>query len=185
MSESPSNTQVYNDLINELIDKFETNLDLQTEKMTELKPMHLDAVPNYDGDPATLSNFISACDYILTFANRTNASDPINNFLLRTILSKLIGRAAILIGNRDDAVSWPRIKELLIQFFGDQRDENCLVRDLMSLKPEKNETPYQFGIRCQDVRSLILNALKLHENDQVTRRIKTQIYDKHALNVFF
>lgn len=48
------------------------------------------------------------------------------------MVSKLTGRVSVLIGNREDANSWPKIKALLQEFFVDQRDENCLLRDLMS-----------------------------------------------------
>lgn len=150
----------------------------------ELSKLHLEAVPVYDGEPATLSMFISGGEYLMQFSDRTNRDNPINSYLLRVILSKLTGRAAVLIGNREDANSWPRIKELLLQFFGDQRDENCLLRDLLNLKPERNETPYQFGIRCQDVRSLLLSRIKLYEQDANTRKIKTTLYDQRALDVY-
>lgn len=87
------------------------------------------------------------------------------------IISKLEGRALTLIASRENATTWGNIKELLIQHFGDQRDENCLLRDLMSLKPHKSQSPFEFGMHCQDVRSLLLTNLQLKENDDIVRLI--------------
>lgn len=76
------------------------------------------------------------------------------------------------------------MKTLLQQSFGDQRDDNCLLRDLMSAKPHKNETTsYGFGLRIQDIRSLLLNRIKIYEADVKTRKIKTAIYDQCAVDV--
>ena len=162
----------------------------QAEETTNMVPpviqsIHLEAIPKYDGNPSTLAVFISACEYILrTFSNLETPADPVNEYLLRVIINKLQGRALVLIGSREDATSWKRIKELLQQYFGDQRDENCLIRDLMALKPTKRESPYQFGIRCQDVRSLLLTRLKLQEADAAVRLVKTNLYDDLTLQTY-
>lgn len=146
---------------------------------------HLNAIPNYDGDRATLAIFISACDRLLdTFTNRINIADPNNEWLLRSILSKLEGRARILIGSREDANNWPRIKELLLQYFSDHRNEDCLVRDLMNLKPRPNEQPYQFGMRIQDVKSLLQTKIRLTVEDENERLMKNRIYDNLALQTY-
>ena len=146
---------------------------------------HLNAIPNFDGDRATLAIFISACDRLLdTFTNRVNIADPNNEWLLRSILSKLEGRARILIGSREDATNWPRIKELLLQYFSDHRNEDCLVRDLMNLKPRPNEQPYQFGMRIQDVKSLLQTKIRLTVNDENERLMKNRIYDNLALQTY-
>lgn len=146
---------------------------------------HIQAIPNYDGDRATLAIFLSACDNLLnTFANRENLADPNNEWLLRTILSKLEGRARILVGSREDATNWPRIRTLLLQYFSDQRNEDCLVRDLMNSKPKPNESPYQFGTRIQDVKSLLQTKIRLTIAEENERLIKNRIYDNLALQTF-
>lgn len=143
----------------------------------------IESIPNYNGDPATLSIFIAASEqFLLTFRDEQNAQN--NAWLLRIIISKLQGRALTLIGSREEATSWNAIKQLLIAYFGDQRNIKCLVRDLMNVKMERNETPYMLGMRIQDIRSLILTKLRLEEPNEAIRLIKQQMYDEIALDAY-
>lgn len=161
-----------------------SNLNTMPETAPALQKLHLDAIPFYDGNPSTLSNFLSACEYILnTFSNLENLADPTNEYLLRAVLGKLTGRALLLVGSRDVS-SWKEIKSVLEQCFGDQRDEKGLLKDLQSLKPARNESPYQFGMKCQDARCLLLSKLKITEQDANYRKLKTKYYDEIALEVF-
>lgn len=143
----------------------------------------IDALPNYNGDPATLGIFLSASEhFLLTFHNENNQQN--NEWLLRIIINKLQGRALTLIGSREEATSWNAIKQLLITYFGDQRNIKCLVRDLMNIKIERNETPYMLGMRIQDIRSLILTKLKMEDPNHETRLIKQQMYDGISLDAY-
>lgn len=146
---------------------------------------HVEVIPRYGGEPATLPLFLSACEYLLKeFCNQTQATDPINEYLLRVIISKLDGRALLLIGSREEPRNWDELKTLLENYFGDQRDEQCLARDLQDLRPRKGETPYHFGMRVQDVRGLLLTKLKLAVKEADTRKIKIRIYDDIALQTY-
>lgn len=145
----------------------------------------INAIPVYEGDQFTLPLFIAACENFLTsFLDNENLQCQKNQWLLRVIVSKLDGRAKLLIGSREDATSWPRIKELLLQYFSDQRDEDCLARDLMMLKSDSREHPYNFGMRIQDLKGILQTKLRLTIADENTRRIKNQIYDKIALQTY-
>ncbi|ERL94976.1 hypothetical protein D910_12248 [Dendroctonus ponderosae] len=101
-----------------------------------------------------------------------------NSFIVRSIIGKLTGRALSLIGSRINKLhTWNDIKNTLQLSFSDQRNLDCLVQDLIALTPSKGETPYNFGMRCQDARSLIfskLDSLKLTEQER-TVRIKIKI----------
>lgn len=143
---------------------------------------HVNAIPTYDGDQANLAIFITACESLLnTFADRNEPAR--NEWLLRIIIGKLEGRARALIGTRD-VTRWQEVKDILLQYFSDQRDEDCLARDMLTMRPDNRESPYQFGMRIQDVRSLLRTKLKLNTPDLNVRNIKNELYDKQALQTF-
>lgn len=145
----------------------------------------INAIPVYEGDQFTLPLFIAACEnFLSSFLDNQNPQCQKNQWILRVIVSKLEGRAKLLIGSREDATSWPRIRELLLQYFSDQRDEDCLARDLMMLKSDSREHPYNFGMRIQDLKGILQTKLRLTIPDENTRKIKNQIYDKIALQTY-
>lgn len=49
---------------------------------------------------------------------------------MHSVMSRLVDNAAALISERDDIVSWSDFKNLLIQHFGDPRNEECIAIDL-------------------------------------------------------
>lgn len=138
----------------------------QIMAVPQLQKHHIDCIPEYDGNPATLAIFIQSSEYLINnFSDPNNIANPQNEFLLRAIIGKLTGRALNLVGSRGNLRNWLSIKNLLLQFFSDQRDENCLVGDLMHLRQGKFESPVNFGHRCQDLLSLLLNKIQLTEED--------------------
>ena len=146
---------------------------------------HLDVVPKFSGEPTTLPIFLSACEYLInTFANVAEPTAPINEYLLRVIISKLEGKALTLIGSREEVRQWGVLKNMLQNYFGDQRDEKCLARDLQDLRAHKTESPYNFGTRVQDVRGLLLTKVKLTEENVVTLVEKIKIYDDMTLQTY-
>src|ERR1700712_2218912 len=142
-----------NAALNNLAEAFENvNINMAQPNYQLLK-LYVDTIAYYDGSPYTLNIFIESCENLIaTFSQPGN--DQLNQYILRAILSKLQGRALTLVGSRSLA-DWDSIKNALSLTFGDQRNIDCLVQDLIVLTPNKNETPYNFGMRCQDVRSLI------------------------------
>lgn len=148
----------------------------------QLLRLHLDVIPNYDGNPHTMNIFLEACQNLVdTFGS---ADVILNNFLVRAILGKLTGRAMILIGSRIELKTWDEIKISIKESFGDQRNLDCLVQDLIALRPQKNETPYNFGMRCQDARSLITSKLNCCTYTEPERKIRQSNYDELALKTF-
>lgn len=151
----------------------------------QVQKHHIDCVPEYDGNPSTLAIFIQSSEYLINnFSDPNNAANPQNEFLLRAVIGKLTGRALNLVGSRGNLRNWLSIKNLLLQFFSDQRDENCLVGDLMHLKQGKFENPVNFGYRCQDLLSLLLNKIQLTEVDPNIRDLKKNLYENQARNAF-
>lgn len=99
-------------------------------------------------------------------------------------MGKLRGRAADLIDSRSELKTWQQIKNALNVTFSDQRGIDCLIQDLISIKPLKNETPINFGMRIQNARSLLfakLSSLIVNENEKL---IKIVHYDDFALKTF-
>lgn len=170
------------------------DLDSENKKSTEVKMtehtnfqlmrLYLDTIPTYDGNPHTLSIFIDNCEnFINTFGSKTDQS--LNNFLIRAVSGKLTGRALILIGSRLELSSWTDIKNALLLSFGDQRNIDCLIQDLINLRPMKNETPYNFGMRCQDSRSLINSKLNSDSSINAAQKsIYIKSYDDLALKTY-
>lgn len=148
----------------------------------QLLRLHLEVIPNYDGNPHTLNIFLDAWQNLVdTFGS---ADVIVNNFLVRAILGKLTGRALILIGSRIELKTWEEIKASIKESFGDQRNIDCLVQDLIAVRPQKNETPYNFGMRCQDARSLITSKLNCSNYSEDERKIRQSNYDDLALKTF-
>lgn len=144
-----------------------------------------DNIPHFDGNPKLLQRFICSCENLLrAFQNRAQPDDPINLYLLDTILGKLTSRAAELIASRAELNSWQTIKDALNTIFSDQRSIDCLIQDLIMLKPLKNETPINFGMRIQDARSLLFSKLNATNEDRQVKLIKIQHYDDFALKTF-
>lgn len=144
-----------------------------------------DNIPHFDGNPKQLQRFIIASEnFLRNFQNIQNPADPINICIFDTVLSKLTGRAADLVGSRTELKNWHDIKTILNITFSDQRSIDCLIQDLISIKPFKNETPMQLGMRIQDARSLLISKLNSSIDDDREKIIKIEHYNDFALKTF-
>ncbi|WP_253302429.1 hypothetical protein [Wolbachia endosymbiont of Psylliodes chrysocephala] len=150
-----------------------------------LLQLYVDTIPNFDGNPHILTVFLDACESLIgQFSDRQNNAATINAYILRAIIGKLTGRALSLIGSRSELTVWIDIKNLLILSFGDQRNLDCHVQDLIALHPFKNEPPCRFGMRCQDSRSLIVSKINASNFSPEEKRIRLQNYNDLALKTF-
>ena len=61
--------------------------------------------------------------------------------------------------SRIELDTWDKVKEILKLGLTDQRSFTCLLNELHSLKPNVKETSYNFAIRCQYFRSLIITSI--------------------------
>ena len=104
----------------------------------QLLKLYIDIIPPYNGDAHTLGIFIESAENLINAFSHHNDAD-LNSFMLRAIIGKLIGRALTLIGSRTELRTWQQIKETLNLCFGDQRNIDCLVQDLLALHPQKTE----------------------------------------------
>ena len=153
----------------------------------QLLKLYVDTIATYNGNPDVLEIFINSCDFLIKKYGNNNIEDPINEYLVRVVISKLTGRAQLLIGTRPELSTWPLIKNCLRLSFGDQRNIDCLEQDLISLRPQKSESPLDFGRRIQVVRSKLASKISStpdSEIDKPTKVIYLKQYDSLALKTF-
>jgi len=144
-----------------------------------------DNIPNFDGNCKHLSRFINSVEnFLKNHQDTANVEAKINICLFDTIISKLVGRAADLIGSRIELNSWQQIKDALIVTFSDQRSEDCLVQDIICMKPDKNEPIQNFGLRLQDSRSLLFAKINSLNIDANIKLLKIQQYDDICLKTY-
>uniref|UniRef100_A0AAR5P3Z2 Uncharacterized protein n=1 Tax=Dendroctonus ponderosae TaxID=77166 RepID=A0AAR5P3Z2_DENPD len=143
-----------------------------------------DNIPVFDGNSKQVNRFISACENFLNAHRDANANAPINLALFDTILSKLVGRAADLIASRIELNTWTLVKDAIIATFSDQRSIDCIIQDIITLKPEKNESSLQFGIRIQDARSLLFSKVNTSNDIRELKLLKIAEYGNLAMKTF-
>lgn len=144
-----------------------------------------DNIPNFDGNTKTLGRFITSCEHFLqNHQNRQNAADPINVCLFDTVICKLTGRAAELIASRTELDTWQKIKDSLIVTFSDQRTEDCLVQDIINMKPDRNDSLHSFGLKLQDSRSLLFAKINSSNDPANMKILKIEQFDNLCLKTF-
>lgn len=123
----------------------------------------LRVVPDFDGNPNTLTRFIRLCDQlVLTYVSNSPGAELTNLALLNGILNKVTGPAARTINTNCIPENWNGIRSALINNFSDQRDETALYNDL-ALLAQGSSTPQEFYERCQTLFSTIMTYVTLHE----------------------
>lgn len=140
-------------------------------------------LPNFDGNSNDLHDFLNIATTLFTYYyDNTNHTCIQNILLFRGILSKLTGRAKEVVSIYG-CENWQDVKTVLIQNFGDQRDENSLTRDLVNLK-QNNETPLQFYEKCMSILNALCNYIDLHNDNVVIKNSKKDFFRKQTLTTF-
>lgn len=140
----------------------------------------LKLIPLFGGDKRQLNLFLRKCEYVI---DKFQGSDAQNVYIMHAITSRLVDRAAALISEREDIVTWSEFKDLLIQHFGDPRSEECIAIELENLKIKTGESYLDFCNRVQSVRSVLLSKVNHIVNEEI-RQSKIIIYNNTSLNVF-
>lgn len=146
--------------------------------------LYIDTIPVFNGDAHTLEVFLEHCEHLLVTYKNPNEQDPINGFLIRAIIGKLSGNALMLIGSRPEIRDWNSLKNLLRLSFGDNRNLDCLVQEMMALQPSKNESFLNFGQRIQRSRSAIASKLIALNLSKEERTFQIKNYDDLSLKTF-
>lgn len=150
-----------------------------------LQSFHLQTIPKFDGERTTLPVFLKNCEaFITTYIDNANPANPRNAWILRSILSRLEGRAMALVGSREDANSWFNIRRLLLQYFSDQRSLDCLLRELMYVKRDPRESLHEYGIKIQDMHNQLSTKLRLSDLDENLKLVKERDYESVALATY-
>lgn len=143
--------------------------------LRELKDM----IPEYDGDQATLNDFIEACNFV-TNQIEENQSEA----LIFIIKSKLVGKAKRFISSRN-LRAWDEIRNLLIGHYGDCRDTEGLLRDLTSTFQKSSETPRAFVQRIEDLLTKIRSSVALDNTLNEDEKLAlNSSYERIALKTF-
>lgn len=150
----------------------------------EFDVKNLSIVPDFEGNPNELYNFIHVTTLLLNhYWNRENVDCFQNHMITQGILSKLKGKAkevTSIYGCKD----WPAIKDALIQNFADQRNENSLTRDLVNLRQALTETPQQFYQKVMGLLNTISNFIELHNDNIEIKESKKIFFQQQALTTF-
>lgn len=142
----------------------------------------LSLIPKFDGDKDILNLFLRKSEYILrNFSGPNNAIQSTYNF--HAITSRLCGRAAALLNEREDITTWDQLRSIFIQHFGDPRSEDCVAIELENLKIKTNESYLEFCNRIQQTRSTLFSKVNLLANEEM-KAAKRVIYSNLSLNVF-
>jgi hypothetical protein len=152
------------------------------DRINSLK-IALTVIPDYDGNANQLHRFITTCETVLTQYFDVAQPNHFNNqVLLHSVLNKLKGKAEEVV-TINGVFSWNEIKQVLIKNFADQRDENCLNRDLINMRQD-NETTQEFYNRCMHMLSTIINYVNLHEQDENKKICKREFFSSQTLKTF-
>lgn len=143
---------------------------------------YLELIPRFDGDTSQLSNFLNACENVLTLMAPNNEIPRIS-FTLLHIRTKIVGKAATLLASRNYR-SFPELKGILLSIFGDQRNEESLLSDLTILRQKSNESCLQFADRCVNLRSLLLDKISCSELPIEIKNTKLEMYNAMTLRSF-
>lgn len=139
-------------------------------------------VPKFDGDEKLLSLFVRKCEYLISCCRVENNPHQ-DLYIFNIITSRLIGRAAALVSERQDLDTWSDLKVAFEQHFGDPRSEECIAIELETLKINNGESYLDFCNRIQHVKSTLFAKVNLID-DVNLRQSKIIIYNNMAKNVF-
>lgn len=152
--------------------------------MSEFKSEYLKSVPEFDGNPAELQRYLNTSENIINaFYDVNDLNNFQNTYIINSLINKLTGTAKIVI-NIQNVHSWVELKQTLTNHFADQRDEQCLNRDLILLKQMSGEKPQQFFDRCLHILNIICAYIDNHENSFDTKQVKREFYKTLTLRTF-
>ncbi|KAJ8976348.1 hypothetical protein NQ317_015219, partial [Molorchus minor] len=150
---------------------------------TNLLKLYLDTVPIFDGNSLVLHSYIDSVRN--TFTNFPDDPHHVtHNLILQAVKNKLKNRAQNLIASRTDLTTWIEIERLLKLTFGDQRDLQYLTHQLTSIRPNRNERPYDFGLKLQELRAAIIAKINDDFPDIGLRNLQIQNYNDIAKTMF-
>lgn len=140
-------------------------------------------IPKFEGDEGLLNLFLKKAQYVHK-AYASAACPPAQQlYVFHAISSRLVGKAANLLSERDDITNFETLQAILIQHFGDPRSEECIAIELEQLKIKTGESYIEFCHRIQHTRSTLFAKVNLL-TDEGVKAAKMIVYNNLSLNVF-
>lgn len=148
----------------------------------EFKFDYLRIVPEFTGNPNTLTDFITTSEQLINqFYNTQDVTDFQNILLLRSIKNKIRGDAANNLASYN-ITSWLELKNALLATYADKRDHQTLMFELCKIKQNQLK-PLEFFSKIQENLNLQLSYISTHSN-AIEAKTLTQFSQKMALRVF-
>lgn len=94
------------------------------------------------------------------------------------------GKALEILNCTNRIDTFDGIIECLTLYFSDQRTDDCLVADPIGAKPERSETPYNFGNRIQDLLNLLIRKVKAVTVKANIQNFRLQQYNSTTLQAY-
>lgn len=132
------------------------NMSVSTNDVSEL----LKTLPFFGPDD-NLPLFITKVESIIETLHQFSLTMIQSVLVKQSILSKIKGQAAtnIFLENTSD---WPHIKQALIKYYGDHRNENLLNSNLKQTRHMQNETSLQFYHKVIEAQNALIQFAQLH-----------------------
>lgn len=143
----------------------------------------LNSIPNYNGDPNKLSNFISAVNTVYNLFATLNP--PLDNFdksiTFLNIKSKVTDRALDSIKDLE-IDNWNDLKTHLINTFKDKTNSVTIVNDILKIQHIKN--PYKLLEITKEKFLCFKSRLSIEESDPGTKIVTIRFIEKLIVNNF-
>lgn len=139
-------------------------------------------LPNFDGNPRSLFDFISNVEEILALMPQIR-NTTYERIIVRAIRNKIVQQANEVLNMYGTPVDWAQIKANLVIHYSDKRNETSLIRDLHHLR-QNQMTVETFYSKVVDIFSAMTNHIKVHENDANVIIAKQSLYQEMCLNTF-
>lgn len=139
-------------------------------------------IPQYDGNPLKLANWIADVDETIESFSKYKATNQYKVILI-TIKRKIIGKAQNALQTTNHLSTWKEIKDSLILHCGDKRSLMTLNKQLNKLT-RKNETIETFYAKVQEMQLFIANRVNLDNKYKGGEKFIIKLYADIALQTF-
>lgn len=139
-------------------------------------------LPNFEGNPRLLYDFINNVEEILIHLSGLNQT-PYANIILRAIRNKIRGQANEVLNMYGTNLDWDEMKENLVLHYSDKRNETSLIKDLHRLK-QGTKTIEEFHSEVVELQAALNNNVRIHETNQNVITAKRQLFHEMCLNTF-
>lgn len=139
-------------------------------------------LPNFDGNPRLLFEFIQNVEEILSLIQSINGSLQAR-IMLRAIRNKIIGPANEILNMYGTPLEWTAIRSNLVLHYSDKRNETSLIRDLHNQR-QNQDTVEQFYSKIIEIFATISNHVQVYEKEPNVIKAKSDLYSEMCLNAF-